>query len=92
MAEGSYLVEGVKSGSIKIDLEKSAVGTLSLPIGKPLVLELGAQRVHPSEFKRLNSGKAKIRFVIHQGFNYEAPHNPTIKIDYPDRPEFESLK
>jgi hypothetical protein len=92
MAEGSYLVEGVASGSIKIDLEKSAVGTLSLPLGKPLVLELGAQRVHPSEFKRLNSGKAKIRFVIHQGFNYEAPHNPTIKIDYPDRPEFESLK
>ncbi len=92
MAEGSYLVEGVKSGSIKIDLEKSAVGTLSLPIGKPLVLELGAQRVHPREFKRLNSAMAKIRFVIHQGFNYEAPHNPTIKIIYPDRPEYESLK
>lgn len=91
MAEGSYRVDGVRPGAIKIDLEKSAVGTLNLPIGKALVLELGAQRVHPREFKRLNSDPAKIRFVIQPGFNYEARHNPTIKVIYPERPEFEKL-
>jgi hypothetical protein len=88
MAEGTYLVEGVRPGSVKIDLEKSVVGTLNLPTGKPLVLELGAQRVHPREFKRLNSKPAKIRFVIQPGFNYEARRNPDIKIIYPERPEF----
>jgi hypothetical protein len=91
MAEGTYLVEGVRPGSVKIDLEKSVVGTLNLPTGKPLVLELGAQRVHSREFKRLNSKPAKIRFVIQPGFNYEARHNPEIKIIYPERPEFEKL-
>jgi hypothetical protein len=91
MAEGTYLVEGVRPGSVKIDLEKSVVGTLNLPTGKPLVLELGAQRVHPREFKRLNSKPAKIRFVIQPGFNYEARRNPEIKVIYPERPEFEKL-
>ncbi len=92
MAEGSYRVEGVRPGSIKLDLEKSAVGALNLPTGKPLILELGAQRVHPQEFKRLNSKLEKIRFVIPPGFNYKAPHNPKIKIIYPDRPEFDKLR
>lgn len=91
MAEGTYLVEGVRPGSVKIDLEKSVVGTLKLPTWKPLVLELGAQRVHPREFKSLNSKPAKIRFVIKPGFNYEARHNPDIKVVYPERPEFEKL-
>jgi hypothetical protein len=92
MAEGSYLVDGVRPGSVKIDLEKSAVGTLSLPPGKPLIFELGAQRVHPQEFNRLNSKMAKIRFVIQQGFNYENSRSPKIKIIYPERPEFKALK
>ena len=92
MAEGSYLVKGVRPGSIKIDLEKSAVGVLSLPVGKPLIFELGAQRVHPQEFKRLNSKMAKVRFVIQQGFNYIPPNSPKILIKYPDRPEFNALK
>ena len=91
MAEGSHLVKGMKPGSIKIDLEKSVVGNLNLPTGKPLILELGAQRVHPKEFKRLNSKPAKIRFVIQPGFNYQAPRNAEIKVKYPDRPEFEAL-
>jgi hypothetical protein len=91
MAEGSYRVEGVKSGAVKIDLEKSAVGTLSLPTGKPLVFELGAQRVHPQEFNRLNSKISKIRFVIPQGFNYESRRNSTIKTIYPARPEYKAL-
>ena len=91
MAEGTYLVEGVIPGSVKIDLEKSVVGTLNLPTGKPLILELGAQRVHPREFKRLNSKPAKIRFVIQPGFNYEAHRNTDIKIIYPERPELEKL-
>jgi hypothetical protein len=85
-------VEGVRPGSIKLDLEKSAVGPLNLPTGKPLVLELGAQRVHPQEFKRLNSKLEKIRFIIPPGFNYKAPGNLKIKIIYPDRPEFEKLR
>jgi len=67
------------------------VGILNLPTGKPLVLELGAQRVHPREFKRFNSKPAKIRFVIQPGFNYEAHRKLVIKIIYPDRPEFEKL-
>lgn len=91
MAEGSYLVKGTKPGSVKIDLEKSVVGNLNLPTGKPLILELGAQRAHPREFKRLNSKTAKIRFVIHPGFNYQARHSPEIKVIYPERPEFERL-
>ena len=92
MAEGSYHVEGVRSGSVKIDLEKSAVGTLNLPSGEPLIFELGAQRVHPQKFKRLNSKMAKIKFAIHPGFNYDSPRSPRIKVVYPDRPEFKSLK
>jgi hypothetical protein len=92
MAEGSYHVKGMRPGSIKFDLEKSAVGTLNLPTGKPLIFELGAQRVHPREFKRLNSKMAKIRFVIHPGFNYETPRSPAIQVIYPDRPEFNSIK
>jgi hypothetical protein len=92
MAEGSYHVKGVRSGSVKIDLEKSAVGTLNLPSGEPLIFELGAQRVHPQKFKRLNSKMAKIKFVIHPGFNYDSPRSPRIKVVYPDRPEFKSLK
>ncbi len=91
VAEGSHKVEGVRPGSIKIDLEKSVVGVLNLPAGKPLILELGAQRVHPREFKRLNSKTARIRFVIQPGFNYEAGINPNIKVVYPERPEFENL-
>ena len=91
MAEGAHLVKGVKPGSIRIDLEKSVVGNLNLPTGKALILELGAQRVHPREFKRLNSKPAKIRFVIQPGFNYQARRNPDIKVIYPDRPEFENL-
>lgn len=91
LSEGAYRVEGVRPGAIKIDLEKSVVGTLNLPTGKPLVLELGAQRVHPREFKKFNSNPVKIRFVIQPGFNYEAHGKPVIKIIYPDRPEFEKL-
>ena len=89
IAEGVHLVEGVRSGSIKIDLEKSIVGSLNLPTRKSLVLELGAQRMHTREFKRFNSNPAKIRFVIQPGFNYEARHNPEIKIVYPERSEFQ---
>jgi len=91
-AEGSYYVKGVKPGSIKIDLKNTAVGTLNLPSGKPLIFELGAQRVHPREFNRLNSKLAKIRFIIHQGFNYSPLHSPRIQVIYPDRPEFKALK
>ncbi|MZH40706.1 MAG: hypothetical protein F3740_02665 [Nitrospinae bacterium] len=91
VAEGSYKVEGVRSGSIRIDLEKSVVGVLNLPAKKPLILELGAQRVHPREFKKLNSKTAKIRFVIQPGFNYEAGINPDIKVVYPERSEFGNL-
>ena len=91
LAEGYSLVEEGRPGSIKIDLGKSVVGTLSLPNGKPLILELGAQRNHPREFKRLNSKPAKIRFVIQSNFNYKARNNPVIKVIYPDRPEFEKL-
>jgi hypothetical protein len=54
-------------------------------------LELGAQRVHPREFKNLNSKPAKIRFVIQPDFNYEARRNSDIKIIYPERAELEKL-
>jgi hypothetical protein len=91
MAEGSYRLSSARPGSVKIDLEKTAVGTLSLPTGKPLIIELGAQRVHPKEFKSLDSKIAKIRFVIHKGFNYQSFRKPSIKVVYPDRPEYKSL-
>jgi hypothetical protein len=91
LAEGSFMREGVNPGSIKINLGKTAVGTLNLSVGKPLILELGAQRVHPVEFNRLKSKPAKIRFVIPAGFNYEGLKKAKIKIIYPLRPEFQSL-
>jgi hypothetical protein len=91
LAEGSFMREGINPGSVKINLGKTAVGTLSLPVGKPLILELGAQRVHPVEFNRLNSKAAKIRFVIPAGFNYDGLKKAQIKIIYPLRPEFQSL-
>ena len=91
LAEGSYIQEGKKTGSIKINLSETAVGTLNLPYGKPLILELGVQRVHPIDFKRLKSKTAKIRFVIPSGFNYDGLKKPKIKIVYPLRPEFKSL-
>ena len=70
---------------------ETAVGTLSLPFGKPLILELGAQRVHPIDFKRLNTKTAKIRFVIPAGFNYDGLKRPGIRTIYPLRPEFKGL-
>ncbi len=91
LAEGSFMRDGINPGSVKINLGKTAVGTLNLPVGKPLILELGAQRVHPVEFNRLNSKIAKIRFVIPAGFNYEGLKKAKIKIIYPLRPEFQSL-
>ena len=91
LAEGSFLEDGVNLGSVKINLGETAVGNLNLPIGKPLILEIGAQRVHPIEFKRLNSKIAKIRFVIPSGFNYNGPKKPQIRIIYPLRPEFQRL-
>ena len=91
LAEGSYIQEGIKTGSIKINLGKTAVGTLNLPHGKPLILELGVQRVHPIDFKRLKSKTAKIRFVIPSGFNYDGLKKPKIKTVYPLRPEFKNL-
>ena len=91
LAEGNFLKDGINSGSVKINLGETAVGTLNLPVGKPLILEIGAQRVHPIEFKRLNSKIAKIRFVIPVGFNYHGPKNPQIRIVYPLRPEFQRL-
>ena len=91
LAEGSFPVNEINPGSIKISLQETAVGTLNLPVGKPLILELGAQRVHPIEFKRLNSKIAKIRFVIPEGFNYDGLKKPQIRIVYPLRPEFQRL-
>ena len=91
LAEGSFPVNEINPGSIKINLQETAVGTLNLPVGKPLTLELGAQRVHPIEFKRLNSKIAKIRFVIPEGFNYDGLKKPGIRIVYPLRPEFQRL-
>ena len=91
LAEGSFIRDGVNIGSIKINLGETAVGTLSLPFGKPLILELGAQRVHPIDFKRLNTKTAKIRFVIPPGFNYDGLKRPGIRAIYPLRPEFKSL-
>jgi len=91
LAEGSYMRKGVNPGSLKINLGKTAVGTLNLPVGKPLVLELGAQRVHPVKFNRLKSKPAKIRFVIPAGFNYDGLNKPRIKIIYPLRSEFKNL-
>ena len=91
LAEGSYIQEGVNTGSIKINLGETAVGALNLPHGKPLILELGVQRVHPIDFKRLKSKTAKIRFVIPSGFNYDGLKNPKIKPVYPVRPEFKNL-
>ena len=91
LAEGSFIREGINPGSVKINLGKSAVGNLNLPVGKPLIIELGAQRVHPVEFNRLNSKIAKIRFVIPDGFNYDGFKRAKIKIIYPLRPEFQSL-
>ena len=91
LAEGSFIRDGVNIGSIKINLGETAVGTLSLPFGQPLILELGAQRVHPIDFKRLNTKIAKIRFVIPAGFNYDGLKRPGIRTIYPLRPEFQSL-
>ncbi len=91
LAEGSYMKDGTNPGSVKINLETTAVGNINLPIGKPLIIELGAQRVHPVEFKRLSSKIAKIRFVIPPGFNYEGRNQPKIRIVYPLRPEFKNL-
>ena len=90
-AEGSFMRKGVNPGAIKINLGKTAVGNLNLPAGKPLILELGAQRVHPVEFNRLNSKAAKIRFVIPAGFNYDGHKKALIKIIYPLRLEFKNL-
>ena len=91
LAEGSYIQEGIKTGSVKINLDETAVGTLNLPHGKPLILELGVQRVHPIDFKRLKSKTAKIRFVIPSGFNYDGRKTPKFKTIYPLRSEFKSL-
>ena len=91
LAEGNFIEDAINPGSVKINLEETAVGSLNLPSGKPLILEIGVQRVHPVDFKRLNSKIAKIRIVIPAGFNYDGPKQPKIRVVYPLRPEFQSL-
>ena len=91
IAQGNFVVKEGSNGSIKIDLAATAEKKFSLPDGTPLVLELGAVRNHPKNFKKFNSGIAKIGFVVQPWFRYLKTERPKIRVIYPFRAAYKQF-
>jgi len=79
------------NGAVKIDLAATAENKFSLPDGVPLVLELGAIRNDPKNFKNFNSEISKIGFVVQPWFRYLEPERPNIRVIYPFRAAYKQF-
>jgi hypothetical protein len=91
IAEGNWVVTGGGNGSVKIDLAATAEKEFSLPDGVPLILELGATRNHPKNFKTFNSEISKMGFVVQPWFRHLGPERPKIRVIYPFRAAYKQF-
>jgi hypothetical protein len=91
IAQGNLVVTEGGNGSVKIDLAATAENKFTLPDGNPLVLELGAVRNHPKNFKTFNSEISKIGFVTQPWFRYLEPERPNIRVIYPFRAAYKQF-
>ena len=91
IAQGNLVVTEGGNGSVKIDLAATAEKQFSLPEGRPLVLELGAARMHPKDFKNFNSEIARIRFVTQPWFRHREREQPNIRVIYPFRAAYKKF-
>jgi hypothetical protein len=91
IAQGNLVVTEGGNGSVKIDLAATAEKKFSIPDGTPLVLELGAVRNHPKNFKKFNSEIAKIGFVTQPWFHYMETKQPEIRVIYPFRAAYKQF-
>ncbi len=73
------------NGSVKIDLEKTANQPYEIEPGRPVVLELMAERINRRNFKRIKSASQGIRFVASSWFEYFPKEEPSLRIVYPIR-------
>ncbi|MFQ5449173.1 MAG: hypothetical protein ACE5E9_01010 [Nitrospinaceae bacterium] len=83
LARGNLTLTDGGPGSVKVDLKKSAEKDFVLPPGRPLVLELGAKRIHSRRFNIFDSAPARIHFVVQPWFKYQGPDEPRIRVIYP---------
>lgn len=91
IAQGNLAVTKGGNGSVKIDLAATAEKEFSLPEGIPLILELGAARNHPKNFKNFNSEISKVGFVVQPWFSYQGPERPKIRVIYPFRAAYKQF-
>jgi len=91
IAQGKLVVTEGGNGSVKIDLAVTAEKKFSLPDATPLVLELGAVRNHPKDFKKFNSEISKIGFVVQPWFRYLKTERPKIRVIYPFRAAYKQF-
>lgn len=91
IAEGNLVMTEGGNGAVKIDLAATAERGFSLPEGRILVLELGATRMNPKNFKRFNAEISKIRFVMQPWFHYREREQPHIRVIYPFRAAYKQF-
>lgn len=91
LAQGTVSLGQGGNGSVRIDLEKSAGKPLNLPEGRPLILELGVERIHNTTFKTLLATPQKIRFVVWPWFNYRAAGEARVHPVFPLRGAYQHL-
>ncbi len=82
LVKGQTEGQNKANGSIKVNLTTTASNAFEMPMGKKLILELGAHRIHPQSGKSFDSPLARIRFVIQPGFKYIGPENPKLEIEF----------
>jgi hypothetical protein len=87
-AQGNFSVADGGNGAVKIDLAASSGGKISFPEGVPVLIELGTERMHTSNFKTILSNTGQIRFVVHPGFKYRPDGEIKVRAIYPMRPSF----
>ncbi len=73
------------NGAVKIDLEKTANQPYDLEPGRPVILELLAERVNRRNFKRIKSVSQGIRFAAPHWFRYFPDKESVPRIVYPIR-------
>ncbi|QPJ65477.1 MAG: hypothetical protein G3M78_08765 [Candidatus Nitrohelix vancouverensis] len=84
-AEGSFVMPGGGSGSVEIDLQKTALNPFQWPKDELVILGLIAKRVNRDNLFILNSEAASIRFKPLDWFQYVGPKQPKIRVRFPLR-------
>ena len=81
MVLGSMEAPKPVTGSVKINLNKSAFRLFKFPEGVPIELEIKAERTS-ARGQKFVSTPSVIRFSVHPWFDYAGPNPPDIKVRY----------